>query len=73
MPTIHPDEIVDDEAEFMPRWSGSNPGQGSSFIYPAAAGPDRRHAASRRSGQQAAPGLTPKQWLAQWCCLNEDK
>lgn len=86
MPTIYPEEIVDDdEAEGLPRWSESNPGDDQkSFLYPTPPGPHRRYAA-RRTGQQArevdrlagnpspAPRLTPRQWSAQWRCLDEEK
>lgn len=84
MPTIYPEDILDDEAGCTPHWSRSDPGHGQkSFVYPVSAGLERRHASPRLSGQQArvvdrlaarltvAPGLTPSQWLAQWCCLDE--
>jgi hypothetical protein len=84
MPTIFPEETFDDEAECIPHGSRLEPGRGQK-PYPAAAGFERRNAAPRRSGPQArvvdrlagtpstAPGLTPTQWLAQWCCLDEQK
>ena len=63
MPTIYPEETFDDEAEYTPHGSGSNRSHGQkSFSNPAPAGLERRH---------AAPGLTPTQWLAQWCRLEE--
>jgi len=80
MPTIHPEQTFDDEAECIPLWSRPAPGLGQkSFVYPAPAGLERRRASPRPSRQQArvvdklsaAPGLTPTQWLAQWCCLEE--
>lgn len=84
MPTIYQEEIFDDEAGCTSHWPRSNPVHGQkSFVYPAPAGLEWRHAAPRPSRQQArvvdrvagnpsaAPGLTPTQWLAQWCCLEE--
>jgi hypothetical protein len=84
MSTIHPEQTFDDEAECIPPWSRPDPGLGQkSFVYPAPAGLERRRASPRPSRQQArvgdhladkpsaASGLTPTQWLAQWCCLEE--
>lgn len=78
MPTIYPAEVFDDEAGCTAHGTKSNPGHGQkAFVNPAAAGLERRHAAPRPSREHpvrnasAAPGLTPTQWLAQWCCLEE--
>lgn len=63
MPTIYTKVIFDDEAEYTPRGSRPDPGHGpKTFNNPAPAGLERRH---------AAPRLTPTQWLAQWCSLEE--
>ena len=84
MPTIYPEETFDYEAECIPHGSRPEPGRGQQS-YPATAGLERRRALPRRSGPQArvvdrlvgklapAPGLTPSQWLAQWCCLDEQE
>lgn len=85
MHAIYPDTgLRDDEAGCTPHWSRSDSGQGPrSFVYPPQARPERRQGSPRPSGQRAmeverpvagasaAPGLTPSQWLAQWCCLEE--
>ncbi len=85
MHTIHSDtEFRDDEAGCTPHWSRTDPGQGpKSFVYPPQARLERRQALPRPTelrapaierpitSASAAPGLTPAQWLAQWCCLEE--
>lgn len=85
MHAIHPDAgFRDDEAGCTPHWSRDDPGQGpKSFVYPPQERHERRQDFSRPSGPlapaverpftsgAAAPGLTPSQWLAQWCCLEE--
>lgn len=85
MHAIHPDiGFRDDEAGCTPHWSRADPGQGSRFfVYPPQARPERRQAFPRSLEQRApagerpvtsgsvASGLTPSQWLAQWCCLEE--
>jgi hypothetical protein len=77
-------DLLDHEAGCTPHWSRSESGQGpKSFVYPPQARPERRQVFPRPTEQQtpavkspvgsasAAPGLTPSQWLAQWCCLEE--
>jgi hypothetical protein len=85
MHAIYPDTgFRDDEAGCTPHWSRSDSGQGPrSFVYPPQARPERRQVSPRLTGRLApavespatrlstGPGLTPSQWLAQWCCLEE--
>lgn len=70
MPTINLDADVFD-AEPKP------------FVYSSQAWPERRQASPRPAGYRpsaaeqiagkaaAVPGVTPSQWLRQWCCLDE--
>lgn len=82
MHTLHPkSEFRDDETGCTPHWSRADQGQGpKTFVYPPLARPDRRQGIPRPPGPalerpvgsgSASPGLTPSQWLAQWCCLEE--
>lgn len=85
MHAINPNtEFRDDETGCTPHWSRSNSGrEPKSFVYPAQLKPERREVASRPAGywpsavEQLAgkaaekPGVTPSQWLRQWCCLDE--
>lgn len=84
MHALHPNtEFRDDETGCTPHWSRANPGSGPrSIIYPRLAPPEWRQFSPRPVGPPApagerpvtgaaAPGLTPSQWLSQWCCLEE--
>ena len=86
MPTINPDaDVFDREAGCSPQWSRSYSGRDpKSLVYPSHAMPERRRlpppqngyrlpTVEQTAGKAAAemPGVTPSQWLRQWCCLDE--
>lgn len=85
MPTIIPDaDVFDREVGCSPHWSRSDSGcEPKSFVYPSQSRPERRQIAPRPAGYRPSvveqiagktaelPGLTPSQWLRQWCCLDE--
>lgn len=86
MPTNNPDtDIFDLAAGCNPHWSRSDSRrEPQSLVYPSQGRPERRQVAPHPAGyrpsavEQTAgkavaemPGLTPSQWLRQWCCLDE--
>lgn len=84
MHAIYPVEAFDEEAGFTPQGSRWSSGCDQNFfVSPTPAGLEWRHAAVRRPGEEArvvdrladkpsvVSGLTSSQWLAQWCCLDE--
>ena len=81
MPTIISDaDVFEREVGCSPHWSRSDSGrEPKTFVYPSQFRPERRHVSPRPSGPLAPPvtststaaGVTPSQWLRQWCCLDE--
>lgn len=85
MSTINPDaEFFDREAGCSPHGSRSDSGRDpKSFVYPSHAMPERRQVTPRPTGYRSLtveqiagkaaeiPCVTPRQWLSQWCCLDE--
>lgn len=85
MLTINSDaEVFDHEVGCTPHWSRSISGQvPKSFVYPSPGRSERRQISPRPASQHPAeaerlagktaqaPGLTPSQWLSQWCSLEE--
>jgi hypothetical protein len=85
MLTINPDaEVFDREVGCTPHWSRTVAGQGpKSFVYPSQERSERRQGSPRVAGQHlpeverlvgkvaASSGLTPSQWLRQWCSLEQ--
>ncbi len=77
MPTINPEaDVSDREVGCSPQWPSSYSGRDpKALVYPSHAMPERRRlpTVEQTAGKAAAemPGVTPSQWLRQWCCLDE--
>lgn len=75
-------ESFDRAGGCTPHWSAADAGHGPRSIgYPPQAASQRQQAAPRPPGHRSGAGnagndppshgVTPTQWLRQWCCLDE--